>query len=117
MIAQVLMSSNQLTWSSSKIHIFSVGIWRRQSWARKEAFPSSKNFYTCESFPQSRNLSKHVKLYLEQKRTDYCHHKNKCANYLTTNQCKTQYVEKLKTFNKINKMLGIKSKRATSQLK
>ena len=41
----------------------------------------------------------------------------KSASCLTTNQFKTQYLRKLKTFKKIHKSLGIKSKHTAGKLK
>ena len=83
----------------------------------KEPFQESEYFFRW------RNFFKHVNLFLDQgtfppmqsfslskRELYYCHHKNKCASCLTTNQLKTQCLRKLKSFNKIHKVLGIKSK-------
>lgn len=103
--------------------------------------PIKESFHVFESFPQLRKLSTYLNSFLDpgtfpqmwifswnkelfyackafsraEKELDR-YHKNKSWSCLTTNQLKTQRLRKLKTFQKIHKTLGIKSKCAFGQL-
>ena len=90
-----------------------------------ESFPLSKNvsthvkepFQAYKSFPRSKTFPRMQSSFLSERELDCCQHKNKCVSCLTTNQLKTQYLKKLKTFKKIHEILGIKRKSEAGRLK